>query len=203
MSAPMTDPAPRETDPARPATLPVVEDTKPTDATKQSALGNQLITVVLTSVGLAWFGFLAYLCVYTSNPVLLNYKQLWQAHSLWVAEVIDAEAGKVKILKDFKNHPFTPEAVVHKVPPGKLKTGETYLLPVALVYAQTDGQGELQIVPVMVKKQEQYPIYRWTPELGADVQQHLNVILSPRDPYALEDVKPESDKPADTPSVKE
>lgn len=94
----------------------------------------------------AWWVVLIGLAAFTANPVTLNRQQVLRAArtgSIVTAEVRDAKAGKVKVLRDWTKGGSGEELIVAGLADSGARDGKTYILPLT-----TDTlSGRLRIAP--------------------------------------------------------
>jgi len=135
-------PAPSGTPAQEPLTPPAGDanpaESSPADAAESPRTRRFLL---IAAVVAAWWAVLIGLVIWTANPVTLNRRQIRISHLVVTAEVLDADAGQVKILKRWKGNTAGEELRVNGLRDSGAETGEAYILPL------TAKNGQWKVTP--------------------------------------------------------
>ena len=126
------------------------------------------------AVGLvaAWWAVLIGLARFSANPVTVNRKQIRSSRRIVTAEVIDASAGTVKVVKDWSGGPTGGTLRVQGLADSGAKDNESYILPLT-----EDAESNYRITTARISPGAR-PIY---PASEAAVEQ-LTAILEEMKP---------------------
>jgi hypothetical protein len=133
---------------------------------------------VALAVAVVWWAVLFLLVSLTSNPVVLNLRQIESSDALVTARIVDVQAGRVEVERDWQLHPQWvapvkpgPIVVEHLSEARGVLRGDRYLIPLSNLrgrYAVTPVAG-VQPTPV---------VYPATPETEQALAQALEELKS-------------------------
>lgn len=108
--------------------------TSPPDASQAPPRGGTTAGGVLRAAAVTaavWWAALGLLAIGTANPVTLNRAQILSATAVVTGHVVDAEAGTVRVERQFHGIALPEEITVEGLADSGARNGRTYVLPLS------------------------------------------------------------------------